>query len=220
MKEVMEPSAVDRCILELAGDPGLGGVRGRHVATIHKAMLEKGVDRAEVSSVLKILLKRGWVEALHSRSKNPTEDPNALITITTEGEDALRYLRATTQFNVRVPKKLLEELLKVGPTGESASGLAIRALTEWVRMAKFPGIDFRWTPTGRKPHVTGTGLSVWEVYHIWRDHGESVERILKHYPHLSATQVNVAVAFATEHLDEMPTGEFGTRPPFAREVKV
>lgn len=220
MKEVMEPDAIDRCILELAGESGLGGVVGRHIRMIITSMLWKGIQGGEVNAALEILRKRGWVKTSHSKTNNPLDDQGTLISITTEGRDALRRLRATTQFNVRVPKKVLEELANLGHGGESTSALAIQALTEWVRMAKFPGIDFRWTPTGRKPHVTGTGLNVWEVYHIWRDHGENVEKLLKHYPHLSATQVNLGVAYAKDHVDEMPTGEFGTKPSFAREVKV
>lgn len=34
-------------------------------------------------------------------------------------------------------------------------------------MQPYPGIDFRWTPAGRAPCVTGTGLTVWEVHAVW-----------------------------------------------------
>ncbi len=127
--------------------------------------------------------------------------------------------KKTRQFNVRIPTRLLEDLADFNK-GESMSSIAIQALTEWVRMNNFPGIDFRWTPTGRKPHVTGTGLSVWELYHIWKDHNENIEKLLKNYPHISRSQVNAAISYAKAYLDEISAGEWGTKPPFVQKVKI
>lgn len=84
-------------------------------------------------------------------------------------------------------------------------------------MEVFPGIDFRWTPSGRKAHVTGTGLSAWEIHMIWESHGKNVGKILKNYAHLSAAQVQAGAAYIEAHREEIPSME---RPAFANVVKV
>ena len=127
----------------------------------------------------------------------------------------------TTAFSARLPKKTTKALKDYARESHmSTSAAAAQLLEEGLRMARFPGIDFRWAPSGRKPHVTGTGLSVWELYHIWKSFGQNVERLLKHYPHLRAAQVNTGIAYAKEYSHEMPKGEWGVKPPFVREVKV
>ncbi len=85
-------------------------------------------------------------------------------------------------------------------------------------MARFPGIDFRWTPAGRAPHVTGTGLSAWELYRIWLDHGRDPARVRGNYPHLTLEQVHAAIAYATAYSREIPPEP--PPPPFAHEVRV
>jgi len=77
-------------------------------------------------------------------------------------------------------------------------------LKEGLRMAEVPGIDFRWTPTGRRAHVIGTGLTVWELHAIFRDHGGSRARVLKNYPHLTAAQLDAALRYAANYGDEKP----------------
>jgi len=85
-------------------------------------------------------------------------------------------------------------------------------------MAKFPGIDFRWSPTGRAPHVTGTGLSVWEMWAIYRDHKEDLLKIRENYPSLSAGQIHAGAGYAKAYIHEMPVRP--GKPAFARQVKV
>jgi uncharacterized protein (DUF433 family) len=102
----------------------------------------------------------------------------------------------------------------------STSGAAAQLIEEGLRMTRFPGVDFRWTPTGRTPFVTGTGLSVWELHHLWKSFADDAANLVKRYPHLTRAGVGAAIAYARAHLDEMPEGHWGTRPPFAREVKV
>lgn len=98
--------------------------------------------------------------------------------------------------------------------------MAVQALLEWTRSQEHPGVDFRWTPAGRFPHVTGTGLSVWEFQALWEAHGKHLEALLDNYPHLTRTQVQAALAYAEAYPRERPEDAFGARPPFAREVSV
>jgi uncharacterized protein (DUF433 family) len=128
--------------------------------------------------------------------------------------------RKDAVFNMRLPQEVLSRLREyAGSHGTSASAAAARLLDEGLRMALFPGIDFRFTPSGRQPHVTGTGMKVWELWHVWLDHDRDVASVLKNYPHLKASQVNVAAAYGEAFKFEEPPG-WGTNPPFAREVRV
>jgi uncharacterized protein (DUF433 family) len=123
-----------------------------------------------------------------------------------------------TYFGARIPKKTKRELERYADEKKlSASAAAIQFLEEGLRMERFPGIDFRWTPSGRKAHVTGTGLTAWEMHLIWKSHGKSVEKVLKNYPHLTASQVQAGAAYIEAYPDEIPAME---RPAFAKVVKV
>src|SRR5438874_2082393 len=121
-------------------------------------------------------------------------------------------------FGARIPKKTRLSLEQYADKkGLSASAAAAQLLEEGLRMERFPGIDFRWTPSGRKAHVTGTGLAAWEMHMIWESHGKSVEKILKNYPHLSAAQIQAGATYSEAHREEIPPME---RPAFAKVVKV
>lgn len=123
-----------------------------------------------------------------------------------------------TYFGARIPNKTRLSLERYAEKrGLSASAAAAQLLDEGLEMERFPGIDFRWTPSGRKAHVTGTGLAAWEMHLIWESHAKNVEKILKNYPHLSSAQIQAGAAYIEEHPEEIPSLE---RPPFAKAVKV
>jgi uncharacterized protein (DUF433 family) len=82
------------------------------------------------------------------------------------------------------------------------------------------GVEIRGAGTGRRPYVTGTGLTVWELYHVWLDHGRNIHGVLQSLPHLNASQVYAAVAYATEHPEEEPKGCWGVKPRVPRGVKI
>ena len=110
----------------------------------------------------------------------------------------------TVHFSARLPKELAEELTELADhLGYSTSATAVRLLEEGIRMSRFPGIDFRSTPTGRAASVTGTGLAVWELSAIWEDHGRSIAKVRKNYPHLTGAQIAAAVRYAQAHADEI-----------------
>jgi uncharacterized protein (DUF433 family) len=213
--------ATDRIVLELAAERSVGGT-GRALSAILGIMRERGFKDDDIYTALEILKKKGHIEYKYVEpGRKPLDCMSTVVAITTDGKDELRRLQSTLQFNLRLPERLQQELAEfVGKAGDSTSAVAITALKEWVRMQKFPGIDFRWSPGGRQPFVTGTGLTVWEVYHIWLDHDEDVEKIEKNYQNLKRARISVTVAYAKAFINEMPQGTFGKRPPFAREVKV
>ena len=121
-------------------------------------------------------------------------------------------------FSSRIPKRTRVELKKYAKAKHlSESAAASQLLEEGLRMERFPGVDFRWTPSGRKAHVTGTGLTAWETHSIWEAHGRSVERVRKNYGHLSAAQIQAGATYIEAHPEEIPSPE---RPAFAKVVKV
>lgn len=133
----------------------------------------------------------------------------------------VRSPRKTVHFNAQLPQDISEELRRYAERRRiSTSAAAAQLLDEALRREKFPGVSFRFTATGRQPFVTGTGMMVWEIYHVWLDHKRDVHAVLKNYPHLKAPQVNVAAAYAKEFSREKPPGFWGQRPPGVPEVRV
>ncbi len=123
-----------------------------------------------------------------------------------------------TYFGARIPKVTRLALERyAGMKRLSASAAAAQLLEEGLRMERFPGIDFRWTPSGRKAHVTGTGLAAWECHLIWESHGRSVAKVRRNYPHLSAARIQAGAVYIEAHREELPSLE---RPAFAAVVKV
>jgi uncharacterized protein (DUF433 family) len=216
------PCDLDMQILKLAAESHFG-VPGRAMKAILPVMLDRGAKHEDIYKAIEILEGRGWVTVTCHQSRASKNErlgyTDTTVEITTKGKEALRQMDANTQFNVRVPKLLAQELQDYAEQARtSMSAAAIEFMLEGVRMAKFPGIDFRWTPTGRFPHVTGTGLSVWEMFRIYRDHKEDVRKIRENYPPFTSEQIHTGVAYAKAYIHEMPVRP--TKPAFAREVKV
>jgi uncharacterized protein (DUF433 family) len=102
---------------------------------------------------------------------------------------------------------------------------AIRKPARGPRRASRPtldikGIEFRGSGADRRPYVVGTGLTVWELYHVWLDHDRNLHGVLQSLPHLKAPQVYAAVAYATEHPREEPKGAWGVKPRVPKGVRI
>lgn len=123
-------------------------------------------------------------------------------------------IRRTAHFSARLPRNLAEDLARFADRmGVSTSAAAVHLLEEGIRMSRFPGIDFRSTPTGRAAFVTGTGLAVWELLSIWQDHGRNVAKVRKNYPRLTHAQIAAAVRYAQAHADEIEAESARGQPP-------
>lgn len=124
--------------------------------------------------------------------------------------------RKSVQFNIRLPGDLAGEIRESALRQRTtATSVAARMIEEGVRMERFPGIDFRWAPSGRQPYLTGTGLTVWEVEMIWRHHDRDVAAALRNYPHLRAEQIRAAAAYARRYAAERPLP-----PPLPSTVQI
>ena len=207
-----QPDAIDLRILEMASEQATGA-HGRSLSGIYQVM-DEVATREEVKTSLDVLEENKLLTCT-PRGRRQSAYVDVRIVITTKGSDYLRRLKAKEQFNIRPPSSLVEKLRAMTKPGESPASLAVWALDEWIRMNEFPGIDFRVTPTGRQPHVTGTGMTVWETSSIWKDHGENMKKLLYNYPHLRAAQIQASARYAKEYWDERPKTGFGTKPPFA-----
>lgn len=127
----------------------------------------------------------------------------------------------SVHFNTRLPGTLTAMLRSFARRHRlTPSGAAARILEEGLRMEFFPGIDFRPTPLGREAFVTGTGLTAWEMNHLWNDHGRSMPRLLRGFPHLRSSQVTVGVAYMRHYPEEEPEEGWGIRPHGTTEFQV
>lgn len=129
----------------------------------------------------------------------------------------MRLSKRRRHTTMRLPEDVLTELKRYAEGHRRTPGAVVgMALKEWIDMQRFPGIDFRWTPTGRQAHVSGTGLTVRELWMIWRDYGRKWPPIRKAFPHLSLAQVEGAVAYGKVYPDEVTPFEEPTGLPIVR----
>jgi uncharacterized protein (DUF433 family) len=129
----------------------------------------------------------------------------------------MRHSTRKLHTTLRLPEDVMKHLKQYAEGHQrTPSSVIAMALREWVDMQRFPGIDFRWTPTGREAHVSGTGLSVREMWMIWRDFGKKWPRIKKAFPHLSLAQVEAAVAYGRVYPQEVTPFEEPTGLPIVR----
>lgn len=219
VRELVSPAAIDMQILELADEVHFG-VPGRSRAAIFPVMRERGFEDKDVFDALKVLEESGCVKIANARHRErPLDFMDTTVSITTTGKDRLRHLKAAVHFNVRLPGVLATEVSDYARrSGFTPSAAAIQFIQEGVRRERFPGIDFRSTAMGRQPHLTGTGLTAWEVYRIFLDHGRSEEKARRNFGHLTIERIRMGVAYAQEYLNEMPPTP--PPPPFVKVVKV
>ncbi len=124
----------------------------------------------------------------------------------------------SVRFSARLPKEVAKSLAAYAKRFRiSTSEAAVRLLDEALRMARHPGIDFRWTPVGRQAFVTGTGLAIWEMWMLWKAHGQDRRRIKEGYPHLTPTQIAAAIGYAESYLHEVEE-ELGAATTFDPEA--
>lgn len=84
-----------------------------------------------------------------------------------------------------------------------------------MRSRRFPGVVFVEGPAGRRAHLAGTGLDVWEVVELVREY-RSPEATMRAFPRLPRTAILTATAYADEYPEEINTFlELNARSPGA-----
>jgi len=84
----------------------------------------------------------------------------------------------------------------------SAAQLINDLLEEVLRSRQFPGVVFVEGPGGRRAHVAGTGLDVWEVVDLLNEYG-SPEAVIRSFPRLTKAAIRTTLAYAREYPEEI-----------------
>jgi len=98
----------------------------------------------------------------------------------------------------------LREIARYAKRRRMGPSQALRAIVdEWVTTAKYPAIEFRDGPVGRRPGLRG-GPDIWELVMVARDVGSGAEALRDYFgPHLRLGAIEQALGYAAEHRDEV-----------------
>jgi uncharacterized protein (DUF433 family) len=118
---------------------------------------------------------------------------------------AMHMEETETPVSVRLDKSVLAAIrAQARTTGKSLSRVIREMLELMLRMQRFPGIIFVEGPAGRRAHLAGTGLDVWEVIALLQEH-QAVSKLQEHFHHLSPMAIQVARAYAEAYPEEIET---------------
>lgn len=108
-----------------------------------------------------------------------------------------------TPISIRLEGSVLDAIRALARrTGKPTSWVIREMLDESLRTRRYPGISFVEGPAGRRAHLSGTGLDVWEVIELLREYG-SASALRDHFPRLSPMAIQVAEAYAQEYPQEI-----------------
>src|SRR5438445_4825607 len=107
--------------------------------------------------------------------------------------------------SVRLDKSVLAAIRAKARATDKPLSRVIREMLElMLRMQQFPGIVFVEGPAGRRAHVAGTGLDVWEVIRLLQEY-QAVSKLREAFPPLSTIAIQVAKAYAEAYPEEINT---------------
>lgn len=111
---------------------------------------------------------------------------------------------ASSTMATRLPEPLLSEVRRFAKRGRLGPSEALRAIVaEWVATAKYPAIEFRDGPVGRRPGLR-VGPDIWEIVMVARDVGSDVAALQAYFgPLLSSAVIEQALAYTAEHRGEV-----------------
>ncbi|GJL49803.1 MAG: hypothetical protein NPIRA01_10300 [Nitrospirales bacterium] len=110
----------------------------------------------------------------------------------------------TIQKSLRMPKEMakpIEEMAKA--SGRDFSSMVNELVGEAVKMRRCPGIIFVDGPSGRRAHLAGTGLEIWEIIATYNSLNHDDARLTKAYHWLQPTQVRAALGYYTAYPQEI-----------------
>ncbi len=111
--------------------------------------------------------------------------------------------RSAQPLSVRLKRPLQEAISGLArQTRRPAAQVINDLLEEALRSRRFPGLVFVEGPAGRRAHLAGTGLDVWEVVGLVREYG-SPDAALRGFPRLTLTTIQVAQTYANEYPEEV-----------------
>ncbi len=113
--------------------------------------------------------------------------------------------QSETPVSIRLHQSLLSAIrAKARASGKPVSRVIREMLELMLRMQRFPGIVFVEGPAGRRAHLVGTGLDVWEVMALLREYS-GVAKLRQDFPQLSPMAIQIARAYAEAFPEEIST---------------
>lgn len=108
-----------------------------------------------------------------------------------------------TPVSVRLNKSVLAALRAKARATDKPLSRVIREMLElMLRMQQFPGIVFVEGPAGRRAHLAGAGLDVWEVIRLLQEY-QAVSKLREAFPKLPPIAIQVAKAYAEAYPEEI-----------------
>lgn len=105
--------------------------------------------------------------------------------------------------SIRLERSLLEAIRRYAHrTGRPVSSVIKEMLEIAMRTQTYPGIIFVQGPAGRRAHLAGTGLDVWEVVKLLGEY-ESPARLQEHFPRLSQRAIQISEIYARAFPEEI-----------------
>ena len=105
--------------------------------------------------------------------------------------------------SVRLSPQVREEVAAYATRTRRSFSAALKDLVELsLRMQRFPGIVFVDGPAGRRAHLSGTGLDVWEAVQIIGAY-QTVDDAVRVFSNLTVPAVQIAQAYARTYPDEI-----------------
>ncbi|WP_447969754.1 DUF433 domain-containing protein [Nitrospira sp. M1] len=111
---------------------------------------------------------------------------------------------STVQKSLRIPKEIAEPIQDMAKaSGRDFTAMVNELVNEAVKMRRCPGIVFVDGPSGRRAHIAGTGLDVWEVIAVYDSVHQDLSRLRKSYHWLPETQLRAALGFYATYPKEI-----------------
>lgn len=128
----------------------------------------------------------------------------------------MNKLRSGQPISLRLRQSVEEAVRRLSRQGRRPAAQVINdLLDEALRSRRFPGVVFVDGPAGRRAHLAGTGLDVWEIVELVREYG-SPEAVMRGFPRLTRAVIRTAAAYAEEYPEEIEVFlELNARSPDA-----
>lgn len=116
---------------------------------------------------------------------------------------AERRIDPETPVSVRLNKSVLSPIrAKARAAGKPVSRVIKEMLESVLRMQRFPGVVFVEGPAGRRAHLAGTGLDVWEIVCLLQEY-KTAAKLRESFPRLSLMAIQIAQAYAEAYPEEI-----------------
>ena len=123
------------------------------------------------------------------------------------------HCMATKPISLRVAAEVKFELERIARRfGTSPATLGADYVTQGVRMAKHPSIEFRQTPIGRMAYVRGVRLPVWLAVQTVEESGGDADKAAK-LLRLPVLLLRAALAYARDFPEEIAADNEAGRQP-------